>query len=44
MDHRPDGLLGHVASEGLDLCPALPFRHPPAPNQIIANRSGWKLL
>jgi hypothetical protein len=44
MDHRPDGLLGHAASEGLDLCRALLFRHPVAANQIIANPSGWKLL
>jgi len=44
MDHRPDGLLGHVASEGLDLCGALLLRHPVAPIQIIANPSGWKLL
>jgi hypothetical protein len=31
-------------AKGFDLCRAPLFRHPPAVNQIIANRSGWKLL
>jgi hypothetical protein len=46
-NHGSMDSLGHVASEGLRSLPRAavpPFRHPPAANQIIANRSGWKLL